>query len=167
MKKIVLMMMVLIGSTALVACDNDDDNNAFDQKYVTFTRALQSRFPEAKDITWDIEGIYHVADFNVGHTEMEAWYNGDVQWVMTKTDLDSNLLSVDADVAQSFTLGDYGSWDIEEISYYERRDGDFYLFEVEHKNLPEMLLFYATDGTLLKSVPDLPGYEITPDTPSL
>ena len=165
MKRIFLMIAVLIGCTVFVACDGDDDNNALDGKYITYTRALQKRYPKATDIEWEIKGIYHVADFNLGRDDMEAWYNGDVQWRMSRTDMDANLLGVDAVVAQAFSTGDYGDWDIDEISFYERFDNDnFYLFEVDRHDMPDMLLFYATDGTLLKAIPDTAGFSVTPDT---
>lgn len=148
---------------ALTACD-DKDNNALDREYTNYTLALQQRYPTATNIKWEIEGIYHVADFYVDHNEMEAWYNGDIRWMMSRTEMGRNLLSVSGIVADAFASGDYGTWSIDDIDFYEKPDRQFYVFDVENPGQPDMLLFYNTDGTMIKAIPDTNGFEITPDT---
>ena len=82
---------------------------------------------------------------------------------MTETDYGKDLFYLPSVVEKSFSEGEYGTWIVDDIDFYERTDKDFYLIEVEKAGQRDMDLYYSPDGVLIKAVPDS-DVEITPDT---
>lgn len=164
MKRLLFLMTVLTAAIGFVACDDDDDNKTPDMNVTgEYVQALTARYPTAYRVEWERKGPWHVADFYIDRDEMEAWFDADARWVMTRTELGKNLLSVPTVVANAFASGDYSTWTIDDIDYYEKPDMEFYVIEVENPGRPDMDLFYGTDGVLIKAIQAV-DTEITPDT---
>ena len=53
----------------------------------TFHIALKKIYPHATNVSWSQQGNYYVASFTQNGFEKEVWMNGNAQWVMTNTDL--------------------------------------------------------------------------------
>ncbi len=162
MKRLLFLMSVLVAATAFVACSDDKDDPDY-KVDPAFVKALSDRYPTAYSVDWDREGAWFVAEFNVDRDRMEAWFDSDARWAMTRTELNRNLLSVPTAVANAFASGDYSTWQIDDIDYYEKPQREFFVIEVENPGQADMDLFYNTDGTLIKAVPSTDA-DITPAT---
>ena len=149
--KLFLLATLLIGSWMFVACDDDDDNINVPGEYQSVFDAL---YPQAKNVRWERERNYYVAEFwrSEMNAEAEAWFDQQKQWKMTVTEIAYNAFP--QTIKDAFQSGEYGSWRIDDTDLVERpEEATIYVIEVE-KNRQEFDLYYAEDGTLLKVVPD-------------
>lgn len=162
MKKI-LWMLLALSTLSLTACGDDDDNSPAIDVPAQFMTALTQHYPEARNVEWEVRGNYRVAEFTLNRKSMDVWFNSSATWVMTKTELNRSLLSLPEAVATAFAGGEYGTWTIDDIDYYQRPDRDFYVIEVENPGQPDTDLFYNTDGSFIKAS-NTNHTDIFPDT---
>jgi len=142
--------------------DDDDDVKAPPQAFET---ALNKLYPQAKGVKWEKKGPYIVADFKQDMADYDVWFEQSASWAMTEIDYGKNLAAVpDKAVTDAFKAGDYSSWMVDDVSYYKQKTREFYIIEVEAPQQVETDLYYATDGTFIKAVPDNQDVDIYPDT---
>ena len=142
---------VIIGALALTACEKDDDNIRVS---TDFQRAFDALYPNATRVNWEREMSYYVADFRRDELNAEAkvWFDGVAQWQLTVTEIRYSQLP--QAVKTTHEAGEYGSWRVEDVDMVERADMEtVYVLEVENGN-QEYDLYYAADGTLVKSIAD-------------
>ena len=72
----------------------------------TFHIALKKIYPHATNVSWSQQGNYYVASFTQNGFEKEVWMNGNAQWVMTNTDLQTTD-QLTPNVYNDFTLSPY------------------------------------------------------------
>ena len=75
----------------------------------TFHIALKKIYPHATNVSWSQQGNYYVASFTQNGFEKEVWMNGNAQWVMTNTDLQTTD-QLTPNVYNDFTLSPYAMW---------------------------------------------------------
>lgn len=115
--------------------------------------AFNQKYPNAKNIEWDTENGYQVADFRDNNMKQEAWFDNNGKWVMTKTDLRYNDLP--SGIRNQFEKSMHNSWKKEDIIKLERTGmTTVYVVEVEKEGL-ETDLYYTENGNLIKTVGDL------------
>lgn len=150
---------------AIPSCSDDDgDDLNLNQVPTTIKSAFQAKYASATDVDWEKKGNYYVVDFKYNQLDMDVWYNAATsKEAMTVTDYGRNLFYLPPTVERAFATGEYGSWTVDDITYYERTDTSFFLFEVEKAGEKDMDLYYSPDGTLIKAVPES-NVDITPDT---
>lgn len=49
--------------------------------------AFKAKYPSAKRVEWEVKNTYQVAEFHIGFTEAEAWFDNNGQWVMTESNV--------------------------------------------------------------------------------
>lgn len=161
--KLLMISMVALAAAAFTACDSDDDNEVTNIN-PAFTTALQTKYPETKNlkVEWENKGNYKVAEYTYQLKDIDVWFNAQAQWVMTGTDLGKDLFMIaDNGVNEAFANSPYSTWTLDDIDFYERQSDSFYTIEVEQGN-QEATLFYNRQGNLLQIVNgDIP--DITPD----
>ena len=157
------MLIAVMGMFAMSACGDDDDDVKPGNLPAGVENAMKVQFPNAQNVKWEKKGAYVVADFIDARSEKEAWFTNDAKLAMTETDYGKDLFYLPSVVEKSFSEGEYGTWIVDDIDFYERTDKDFYLIEVEKAGQREMDLYFSPDGVLIKAVPDS-DVEITPDT---
>jgi len=114
--------------------------------------AFKAQYPSAKRVEWEVKNTYQVAEFYVGSTEFEAWFDNDGKWIMTESDIKYNSLPVV--IRNSFESGEYAKWKVEDIDKLERAGMEtLYIIEVELGE-QEIDLHYLENGTLVKTVTD-------------
>ena len=160
--KLYLLFLALCGVVTLQSCSDDDDPTNVSE---AIQNAFKAKYPSATNETWEIKSGYYVAEFWENGKEPDVWFTSDAEWRMTETDLgrDKNLLP--DEVRTAFESSEYKTWRTEDIDKYERPDKTFYLIEVETAGKTDHKLFYAPDGTLIKSVDDAETDDILPNTP--
>ena len=135
------------------ACDDDDNddilyNNIPDKAIAN----LNQLYPDARQIEWDVEKDYFVADFHDGKHEVEAWFDQTGAWIMSETDITYNELP--KAVIDSFESGLYASWRIDDVDLLEQSGrGNIYILDAELGE-QEMTLHYSENGDLINEVPD-------------
>lgn len=148
--KAILFSALALSGFTFTSCDKDnDDNYTPDQEIVN---VLNTMYPNAQRVEWELKNGYHVADFTLDGIEKETWISQQATWVMTESDLTFNTLP--EAVQNGFKKGEYKDWKIEDIDFLERTEiAPVYVIEVEQGN-QEIDLFYAEDGILVKAVID-------------
>ena len=72
----------------------------------TFHIALKKIYPHAMNVSWSQQGNYYVASFTQNGFEKKVWMNGNAQWVMTNTNLQTTD-QLAPNVYNDFTLSPY------------------------------------------------------------
>lgn len=149
LKKYVLLV-ALSAILGFYGCDNNDDESISVTPEVQ--AAFSSKYPNVKNVEWEIKSGYYVADFHNGY-ESSAWFTADGKWHMTETDIPYDALP--DPVKSSFEVSEYASWRKDDVDKLER-DGieTVYVIEVEKQN-QEVDLYYSTEGVLIKSIVDV------------
>lgn len=165
-KKIFACAILLAGlSLSLPSCsENDGDNGlvAVPQEYET---ALKQMLPDVRNVQWETAGEYRVAEFVRGEAEYDVWFDSKVDLAMTKQDFGRNFYNLpDNDMAIAFPTSEYGSWVVDDISYYEQRGDEFYVVEVEKYGEPDMELFFTTGGGLITAIRADAAPDVMPNT---
>lgn len=144
--------MMTMTATAFASCRDDDDNSIDSENAIKLRKALDAIYPGASQrADWEKDRGYFVADFNNEfRQEVEVWFADDAKWVMTRTDLERIDQLPDA-VQAAFNAGGYGDYRVDDVDYYERFDGSFYVIEVEKAGRPDTELFYSADGAFIKA----------------
>ncbi len=166
--KLFYLLIALVGGFTFVSCDDDDDAPKLKDIPQACLDSFKAKFPEAKNVDWERKGTYYVAEydkFNNREVEVSAWFAPDGTWNMTDTDYGKDLFMLPTEINTAFNQSEYSSWTIDDIDLYEYPDTtkDFYLIEVEKAGQTDMELYFKTDGTLIKAIPDT-NTDITPDT---
>lgn len=151
---------LVMGASLWSCSDNDDDDITVEGEY---TEALQRDFPNASRVKWERKGPYRVAEFRYNGFDTDAWYDTDARWRMTETDYGRDSSKLPAAVSSTISTSNYATWAVEDIDFYQRTDLDFYVVEMELRDMPEVYMFIAPDGTMLKVQPE-PMPDVTPDT---
>lgn len=159
--KFYLCSLALCGAMTLQSCSDDNDPTTVSE---AVQAAFQAKYPSVTDEKWELQSGYYVAEFWTNGRETDAWFTTAGEWRMTETDLGKDKTALPGEVKAAFESSDYNAWTVEDIDKYERTDKTFYLIEVETAGKPDHKLFYATDGTLLKSADDAENDDILPDT---
>ncbi|MDD3037656.1 PepSY-like domain-containing protein [Bacteroides sp.] len=148
--KLKLYILILALSTwSLQSCDNDDDESI--SVPVELQNAFASKYPNARNVKWEIESGYYVADFHNGY-DISAWFTSNGIWHMTETDIPYSKLP--ETVKSSFEKSEYKDWKKEDVDMFERQGLEIvYVIEVENQN-QEVDLYYSEDGILIKTVVD-------------
>lgn len=84
----------------------------------TFHIALKKIYPHATNVSWSQQGNYYVASFIQNGFEKEVWMNGNAQWVMTNTDLQTTD-QLTPNVYNDFTLSPYAMWTATNVNLIE------------------------------------------------
>lgn len=148
--KIKLLLSLVIVCLAFCSCNDDDTINVGNE----YKDKLEQMYPGVQHVQWEKEQGYIVADFwrtDIG-TEAEAWFNRQVEWEMTVTEILYGAFPQEVKVG--FEAGEYGDWYIEDTDMVERNGkGTIYVIEVE-KGKKEYDLYFNAEGILLKAMPD-------------
>lgn len=160
----IMLAAATVGGMALTSC-HDDDTTVVEEDTTVYQAALAKLYPDVQQVQWETRTPYTVANFKRGFTEYDVWFDSTPSVAMTVMDYGKNIFMVpDNAVTAAFPRGQYGMWTIDEIEHYKQRDAEFYVFEVETQGQPATNLYYATDGTLIKTVAADQDIDITPDT---
>ncbi|MDE6564036.1 MAG: PepSY-like domain-containing protein [Muribaculaceae bacterium] len=152
-------------SIPLAACSDDDDDKTVDQVPEAFVEALKKVEPDAQNVKWETAGSYRVAEFTKNMVDYDVWFGTDAAWAMTEKDYGKDFFLVpDNAVNEAFAKGEYSSWTVDDIVYYQQTTDEFYVIEVETAGQPDMDLFYTTEGEMFKAIPSDGAPEILPTT---
>lgn len=158
---------ILLSGTVITACSNDDNKNEDVIVGKEYIKTLRKLYPSAKNIEWERKSGYTIAEFrNDRHHETEVWLDDKAEWVMTATDFDRDITQLPLEVITAWEHCDYSSWTVDDVELYQRRDGNYYIIEVEKQGQPDTDLVFLPEGVLTAVRPNTYG-EITPLTPFL
>ena len=150
----------LILLTTTLAFSSCKDNGYTPPKNIVST--FKAKYPSAKRVEWEVKNTYQVAEFHIGFTEAEAWFDNNGQWVMTESDVKYSSLPVV--IRNSFESGEYGKWKVEDVDKLERSGMEtIYIIEAELGE-QEVALHYLENGTLVKTLMDNDGRGYQPES---
>lgn len=157
-KNLCIMLIAVAGIFSLASCDDDDNHRLPTPEPTKFTEALKQVFPDAKNVKWETDGAYQVAEFLTknGQVETEVWFDADAKHVMTANDYGRDLFMIPAAVNAGFEKTVYGAapWIVDDIDEYIRTADTVYVIEVEAKGEKDVHLFFDPQGNLLKESTD-------------
>lgn len=139
-----LLTVVLLGT----GCNKDEDEKGI-VPVEQVSKAFAEKYPDAQDVTFEIEGNYYEAEFQNDGRPTTAWFTDQGEWMMEKIKYPFSQLP--SAVMNAFQQGNYGSW-IPDDCYLIRRAGmgTVYKIEVENGNT-ETDLYYSAYGDLIKA----------------
>ena len=70
-------------AVSLPACSDDDDNNGINNVPEAFVNALKKVEPDAKDVKWETEGAYRVAEFKKNMVDYDVWFDAIIYYKQT------------------------------------------------------------------------------------
>ncbi len=150
-------LFLFLALAALAGCGDDDGYNPANWKVV---EAFNTKYPNATNTQWNGQLGFAVATFqdpqqNNELYDSEAWFGLTGIWYMTVSDIPYSALP--EAVKSAFSASEFAEWLIEDVEKVERSSAaTLYVIEVESRGgAPEQEwdLYYAEDGTLVKSVP--------------
>lgn len=158
-----ILMCGLLAGFASSCSDDDDDDIPASAVPENVMREFGSMFPNAVDVDWDIQSAYYVADFYNNTFDTEAWYTSDGAWAMTEVDYGPSVQYLPLVVQNAFAQSQYGSYVVDDASFYERAADSFCVIEVENPGFNDYTLVYDTFGDLITSAQG-DDYDIGPNT---
>ena len=130
----------------------DDDQERGIVPVEQVSQAFAEKYPNARNIVFEIEGKYYVADFTNEGYPTTAWFTDQGKWMMEKIEYPFSRLP--QKVTTAFFEGIYGDWEIEECYEINRAGmGTVYKIEIQ-KGERERELYYSSLGNLIKTVED-------------
>lgn len=152
MKTRLFVLLLAVSSAMFVGCSDNDDDFIPDDVVVN---SFNTKYPDAKRVSWETKDSYKVADFVYDNKETEAWYDAQGKWYMTETDISFDQLPVP--IQEAFVLSQYSGWKVDDVDMIERFNTEtIYVIEVE-KGKEEIDLYYTADGLLVKEVAEDTG----------
>ena len=76
-------VVLMLAALSFGACSDEDDDPAFNPPS-NITEALKQLYPAAQNIEWEMKDVYYVADCWVADDELEVWFDGNANWLMTE-----------------------------------------------------------------------------------
>ena len=146
--------------TNFSGCSDDDNSDVPENTHLVSKEvqaAFNAKYPQAKDVEWELKGDYAVADFYWDGGEHSAWFNPlSAAWYMTETDV--RYENLPEPVLAAHKAGKYADWRVDDVDKLTREGMEtLYVIEVE-KGESELDLFYSSTGILVKTVVDT-GHE--------
>lgn len=150
-----LILFSLIAGIALIFTSCDTDNNEGVIPLPSVTQAFQEKYPDARDVFFNVDGIYFVVDFKNNNVSTTAWFTDQGVWVMDKAYLPFQQLPTE--VITAFKASNYSQWPVDDSYVINHIDSAvIYKIEVESGD-NEVDLYYSVSGELLKVVEDDPN----------
>jgi hypothetical protein len=150
LRKVFSVSIMVFSTIALFAGDNDKlaAMSVKVDRYVD--HAFHTKYPTASNVTWSKQKNYYVAKFHVEDIETMAWFDQLGVHYMSMTNMPYDQLP--EDIKTTFTAGDYMSWDVDEVSFVERRGKDpLYTVAIASED-QKYNLCYSTTGSLMKVI---------------
>ena len=93
-------------------CSDDDNSDVPENTHLVSKEeqaAFNAKYPQAKDVEWELNGDYAVADFYWAGGEHSAWFNTlSAAWYMTETDV--RYENLPEPVLAATKAGKYADW---------------------------------------------------------
>lgn len=148
-----LTVLTLLGAIVFFfsGCKDDDEERGIVPVEQVST-AFAEKYPNARNIVFEIEGKYYVADFTNEGYPVIAWFTDQGRWVMEKIKYPFGRLP--EKVRTAFREGGYGDWEVEECYEINRADRET-VYKIEtQKAEREKDFYYSSSGNLLQTVED-------------
>lgn len=108
---------------------------------------LNTRHPNARIIDIDREHNGTEVEIVDNGRVLELFFGPDGQWIHTRREVRRS--EVPAPVMDALQQSEFGSWEIDDIEYWQTAEGDWYEFELESRDDREVTVRIAPDGQIL------------------
>lgn len=138
-----------------------DNNKVVPNEQVVL--AFENRYPNAKQVVWNIEGGYYVAGFTLDSQEASAWFGTDGEWKQGRIPAPYHD-EIEPVVSEALSRTAYAQWEIRE-AFSLNRNGlmSVYLLRAANKTILSNL-YFTQYGDLIKVVDDVRQYTDLPLT---
>ncbi len=110
-------------------------------------KSFDMKYPNAKNIQWSTSSNYYVADFTEYSTPVNAWFDLDGNWSLSKSTVAFN--SMNGAVTKAFSESSYSDYNVNATSLLERKDmGNIYVMELDNNTN----LYFSMQGDMIKTV---------------
>lgn len=138
------------------SCSDNDDNGIPENAHLVSKEvqdAFNAKYPQARDVEWELKGSYAVVDFDWNGSGHSAWFDpASASWYMTETDI--RYADLPQAVRTAHEAGEYAGWKVDDTDMLTREGMEtLYVIEVE-KGETDVDLFYSPSGVLVKSMVD-------------
>lgn len=123
-------------------------------------KSFDIRFPNAKDVVWSTNDSYYVADFSEFSSVINAWFEQEGEWVLSKSSLASSELQ--KEISEAFLSSPYAMNQVTGRSKLERKGlGDIYVIGT-NSNTQHINVYYTEKGDFIRVAKDYGNYTDTP-----
>ena len=143
-KNFLLSLFMGVMAMCNVACDKDVAESDVPQAVKT---TFQQMFPNTTD-QWEKEKSGQLtAEFYYNHHEMEAWFQKDGTWTMTKKELSVSELP---QAVLDYVSTNHSGLEIDEAHWVETPTEKYYLVELDRENKADIVLTFDESGSFIK-----------------
>jgi hypothetical protein len=150
MRGIFFTAMVIFSTLELFANDNDKPETASVKVDRYVDRVFHTMYPAASDVIWIKQKNYYVAEFQIEDIEVMAWYDQFGVYYMSMTNMPYDRLP--EDIKETFTAGEYVSWDVNEVNLVERKGKEPLYTVAVASDEQKYNLCYSANGSLMKVI---------------
>jgi uncharacterized membrane protein YkoI len=141
MKKIRIAVIALIATTTMSAQDLKTS-----EVPPSFTEGLLKKYPNAKDIEWERDGMDYKVEFEVGRMEHEIWFNKDGETVRIEKDITRSMMPQGL---INIINRDYAGYKIDSVESTEKNGQTTYEVELEKGWNEQLIITYTKEGKVL------------------
>lgn len=122
------------GTLLKVVTDSNDDNGKYlpmelSEKIKSY---ISAEYPQARILETETEkGVFEV-DIHDGSVHRELLFDANGGWVRTETEIKRN--AVPQNIMDTLSSSVYAAYKVDDVSYYETPQGNYYYFELESKS---------------------------------
>lgn len=113
------------------------------------SQALQQKFvkdfPNAYDVEWETAGSIYEVEFEVGHTDHKAYYDGEGNLLMYSYEVRKSALPA---AVREVTQDRYPQYRFDEIKEVHKGTAVFYKIEMERRDM-EIKMVVKSDGSFV------------------
>lgn len=135
-----MLFLFFAASAALTfsGCSDDDNSDVPENTHLVSKEvqaAFNAKYPQAKDVEWELKGDYAVVDFNWDGGEHSAWFNPlSAAWYMTETDV--RYENLPEPILTAHKASKYADWRVDDVDKLTREGMEtLYVIEVEKESL--------------------------------
>lgn len=141
--RIFLSLGMVIALLSMISCN--------DEKIVV-SKEIQTAFdavhPNAKNVRWEMEDVYYVAEFKEDNIHKNAWFTSNAVWLLSESDYRLNNLP--QSVQNAFNACEYANWHVDDVDVIIRPNIEtIYVIEV-NQGETEVDLHFNENGDLIK-----------------
>jgi len=118
------------------------------------TAAFESKFPEAKRISWKDNLTNFEASFKLKGTETIAKFNAKGEWLVTEKKVE--YIGLPPAVQDGFKKSKYSDWETKGVKMIDENDRELvYRILVKKNDVQRKYLYFNDDGKLLRDIATL------------
>ncbi len=136
-----------MGAMAMFNTSCGDDDLKPSEVPAAVMATFQEMFPNTT-AKWEKEKNGQIkAEFRIDYREMEAWFEKNGSWKMTKKDIIASELP---QAALDYLEANYSGVEIDDVDWVETPESNYYIVELDRNNKKDIYLKFTESGEFIQ-----------------